>query len=139
MIRKCQSSDTEGICFIINEAAVPHLGYTSIEEALGDRLHESYYGRWKTIVGVAKNFHYQGMRQEIEPMYMEVSSSRYNMITLTLASQNLPDTLRFCESKWSELFPTVPFDGFFLDDDFDPLLSNEAHVIIVGMVPCAVI
>jgi putative ABC transport system permease protein len=118
----------ENRAFIINEAAVPHLGYASAEEALGDRLHESYYGKWKTIIGVVKNFHYQGLRQEIEPMYMEVSSSRYNMITLTLASENLPETLRFCESKWSELFPDVPFDGFFLDDDFDQLYRKEAQM-----------
>ncbi len=115
----------ENQAFIINEAAVPYLGYASAGEALGDRMHESVYGRWKTIVGVAKNFHYQGMRQEVEPMYMEVSSSRYNMITLTLASQNLPETLQFLESKWSELFPAVPFDGFFLDDDFDRLYKKE--------------
>jgi putative ABC transport system permease protein len=118
----------ENRAFIINEAAVPHLGYASVEEALGDRLHESVYGRWKTIVGVAKNFHYQGMRSEVEPLYMEVSSSRYNMITLTLAPRNLPETLSLLESKWSELFPTVPFDGFFLDEDFDRLYRKEAQM-----------
>jgi len=128
----------ENRSFIINEAAVPHLGYASVEEALGDRLHESYYGRWKTIVGVVKNFHYQGMRREVEPMYMEVSSSRYNMITLTLASENLPETLHFLESRWFEFFPTVPFDGFFLDDDFDRLYRKEAQMgkllgILTGM------
>jgi putative ABC transport system permease protein len=118
----------ENRAFIINEAAVPHLGYASVEEALGDRLHESVYGRWKSIVGVAKNFHYQGMRSEVEPLYMEVSSSRYNMITLTLAPTNLPDTLSFLESTWSELFPTVPFDGFFLNEDFDRLYRKEAQM-----------
>jgi len=123
-----ENLNDENRSFIINEAAVPHLGYASVEEALGDRLHESYYGKWKTIVGVAKNFHYQGMRREIEPMYMEVSSSRYNMITLTLASANLPETLRSLESTWSGLFPTVPFDGFFLDDDFDRLYRREAQM-----------
>ena len=128
----------ENQAFIINEAAVPHLGYASLEEALGDRLHESHYGRWKTIVGVVKNFHYQGMRYEVEPMYMEVSSSRYNMITLTLASENLPQTLRFLQAKWFELFPAVPFDGFFLDDDFDRLYRKEAQMgkllgILTGM------
>jgi len=123
-----ESLNDENQAFIINEAAVPHLGYGSVEEALGDRLHEGIYGRWKTIVGVVKNFHYQGMRQDIEPIYMEVSSSRYNMITLTLASQRLPETLGFLQSKWSELFPSVPFDGFFLDDDFDRLYQKETQM-----------
>ena len=123
-----ETLNDENSAFIINEAAVPYLGYASVEEALGDRLHESIYGRWKTIVGVVKNFHFQGMRQEIEPMYMEVSSSRYNMLTLTLAPGNIPDTLRFLQSKWSEFFPAIPFDGFFLDDDFDRLYRKEAQM-----------
>lgn len=128
----------ENQAFIINEAAVPHLGYESADKALGDRLHESYYGRWKTIVGVVRNFHYEGMRHEVEPMYMEVSSSRYNMITVTMASENLPETLRFLENTWSRLFPAIPFDGFFLDDDFDRLYRKEAQMgkllgILTGM------
>lgn len=123
-----ESKNDENRAFIINEAAVPYLGYSSAEEALGDRLHESIYGRWKNIVGVTKNFHYQGMRQDVEPMYMEVSSSRYDMLTLTLAPTNLPETLRFLETKWNELFPSVPFDGFFLDDDFDRLYRKEAQM-----------
>lgn len=123
-----EKKNDENGAFIINEAAVSHLGYDSAEAALGDRLHESYYGLWKTIVGVVKNFHYQGMRQEVEPLYMEVSSSRYDMLTLTLAPQNIPETLRFLENKWSELFPAIPFDGFFLDDDFDRLYRKEAQM-----------
>jgi putative ABC transport system permease protein len=123
-----ETRNDENRAFIINEAAVPYLGYASAEEALGDRLHESVYGRWKTIVGVVKNFHYQGMRREIEPMYMEVSSSRYDMLTLTLAPRNLSETLRFLQTKWSEFFPVVPFDGFFLDDDFDRLYRKEAQM-----------
>jgi len=123
-----ENLNDENGAFIINEAAVPYLGYASAEEALGDRLHESIYGRWKTIVGVVKNFHYQGMRQEIEPMYMEVSSSRYDMLTLTLAPGNIPETLRFIEAKWFEFFPSVPFEGFFLDDDFDRLYRKEAQM-----------
>ena len=123
-----ESRNDENGAFIINEAAVPHLGYASAEEALGDRLHESIYGRYKTIVGVVKNFHYEGMRQEVEPMYMEVSSSRYDMLTLSLSPQNLTETLLFLSKKWSELFPAIPFDGFFLDDDFGRLYRKEAQM-----------
>jgi len=121
-----ETLNDENGAFIINEAAVPHLGYASAEEALGDRLYGG--GRWKTIVGVVKNFHYQGMRREIEPMYMEVSSSRYDMLTLTLAPGNIQDTLHFLQTKWSEFFPAIPYDGFFLDDDFDRLYRKEAQM-----------
>jgi putative ABC transport system permease protein len=128
----------EDKAYLINEAAVSHLGYTSPEEALGDGLHESFYGRWKTIVGVVKNFHFFGLRHEVKPMYMEVSSSRYDMLTVTLSPHNLPETISFLESKWHELFPTIPFSGFFLDDEFDRLYRKEAQMekmlgVLTGM------
>jgi putative ABC transport system permease protein len=133
-----ESLRDEDKAFLINEAAVPHLGYTSPEEALGNGLHESTYGRRKTIVGVVKNFHFCGLRQEVEPMYMEVSSSRYDMLTVTLSPNNLPESLRFLESKWAEFFPTIPFSGFFLDDAFDRLYRKEAQMekmlgVLTGM------
>jgi putative ABC transport system permease protein len=109
-----------------------------IQQFLGDGLHESYYGRWKTIVGVVKNFHFSGLRHKVEPVYLEVSSSRYDMLTVTLSPHNLPETLRFLESKWYELFPTIPFSGFFLDDEFDRLYRKEAQMekmlaVLTGM------
>ncbi|MGD8538385.1 MAG: ABC transporter permease [Candidatus Aminicenantes bacterium] len=133
-----ESLRDEDKAFLINEAAVPHLGYTAPEDALGDGLHESTYGRRKTIVGVVRNFHFFGLRNEVNPMYLEVSSSRYDMLSVTLSPHNLPETLRFLESKWYELFPTIPFSGFFLDDEFDRLYRKEAQMeqmlsILTGM------
>jgi putative ABC transport system permease protein len=118
----------ENNSFIINEAAVSLLGYESPEKSLGDRLHESWYGRFKNIVGVIKNFHYRGMQTEVEPLYMEVSSSRFSAITLTLNSSKLTNTIDFVESKWQEHYPAVPFEGFFLDDDFDRQYRKEEQI-----------
>jgi len=118
----------ENNSFIINEAAVSLLGYESPEKALGDRLHESWYGRFKNIVGVIKNFHYRGMQTEVEPLYMEVSTSRFSAITLTLNSSKLTNTIGFVESKWREHYPAVPFEGFFLDDDFDRQYRKEEQI-----------
>jgi len=123
-----EAKNDENTAFIVNEAAVSYLGYPSAEEALGVRMHEGIYGRWKSIVGVIKNFHFAGMRQAVEPIYMEVSSSRYDMLTLTLSPNNLGETLDFLETKWSELYPTVPFEGFFLDDAFDLLYRKEIQM-----------
>jgi len=71
-------------------------------------------------------------------MYLEVSSSRYDMLTATLSPHNLPETISFLETKWHELFPAIPFSSFFLDDEFDRLYRKEAQMekllgVLTGM------
>ncbi|MBN1271473.1 MAG: ABC transporter permease [Candidatus Aminicenantes bacterium] len=133
-----ESLNDEDKAFLINEAAVSHLGYASPEEALGGRLHESWYGKFKTIVGVIKNVHFLGLEKEVKPMFLEVSSSRYDMLTLTLDLHEITKTLGFIESTWTGLFPEIPFDGYFLDDAFDSIYRKEAQMgkmlsILTGM------
>ncbi|MCK5146155.1 ABC transporter permease [bacterium] len=123
-----EAMNDENRAFIINESAVKVLGYNSAEEAIGERYHESYFSRWKSIVGVVKNFYFQGLGREMEPMYMEVSSSRFDMLTLTLSSASLSTALKSIEEKWAALFPDIPFAGFFLNDDFGRLYRKETQM-----------
>jgi putative ABC transport system permease protein len=60
------------------------------------------------------------------------------MLTVTLSPHNLPETISFLETKWYELFPTIPVSGFFLDDEFDRLYRKEAQMekmlgVLTGM------
>lgn len=114
--------------FLINEAAVKLLGFRTPEQAIGERLHEGYYGRWKTIIGVIRNFHYQGMQHRVEPLFMEYSTSRFDALTLTISTENLKGTLAFIESKWRELYPIFPYEGYFLDVVFDRQYRKEAQI-----------
>ncbi len=118
----------ENNAFIINEAAVPLLGFQTPEEALGAKLHEGWYGRWKRIIGVIKNFHYMGMQQLVQPLFMEYSTSRFNALTLSVSTGHYHETMAFIEKKWRELHPTIPFEGFFLDEDFNRQYRKEEQV-----------
>jgi putative ABC transport system permease protein len=118
----------EGEALLINEAAVRLLGYGSAAEALGDRLYGSFFQRSRTIVGVVRDFHFEGLRQGIEPLYLVFSPEQSSMITLTLAPRNIQETFRFIEAKWSELVAAVPFDGFFLEEDFGRVYRKDAQV-----------
>lgn len=133
-----EALNDEAGAFLINEAAVPYLGYTSPENSLGDKLYESFYGKQKTIVGVIKNFHFHGLEKEVAPMFLEVSSSRFDMLTFSLAPSKISETLGFLKTKWYELFPDIPFDGFFLDKTFDLIYRKEAQMgkmlaVLTGM------
>ncbi len=84
---------------------------------------------------MTKNFHYQGMQNLVEPLFMEYDPSLFNMITLSLSTVNLSEALQFIESKWCELYPAIPFEGIFLDEDFDKQYRYEEQVSrLLGMI-----
>ena len=71
-------------------------------------------------------------------MFLEVSSSRFDMLTFSLAPSKISEILGFLETKWYELFPDIPFEGFFLDKTFDLIYRKEAQMgkmlaILTGM------
>ncbi|MFZ5517559.1 MAG: ABC transporter permease [Candidatus Zhuqueibacterota bacterium] len=121
-----KEQNDEKNAFLINEAAVGLLGWSSPEEAIGKKIYSGF--TQKEIVGVTKNFHYQGMQSTVEPLFMEYEPSLFNVITLSLNTKNLNKTLKFIESKWSELHPSIPYEGIFLDEDFDRQYRFEEQV-----------
>jgi putative ABC transport system permease protein len=116
--QKGMSTDIRG-AFLINEAAVKALGWSSPEEALGKQLQTGFGGRVNPIIGVTKNFHYRGLQTEVEPLVMEFMPQTFDNITLSLDITNLKESLAFIQSRWKALFPENPFESFFLDEDFD--------------------
>ncbi|UCC43630.1 MAG: ABC transporter permease [Candidatus Zixiibacteriota bacterium] len=122
------STDDDRRSFLINEAAVSYLGYSSPEAALGERLWESWLGRQKEIVGVTANFHYAGLQHDVEPLFMEFSDSRFDALTLMIAPGRIDEALDYVEAKWSELFPSTPFEAFFLDNAFDHQYRTERQM-----------
>ena len=105
--------------FLINEAAVKAFGWTSPEDALGKRLQTGYGGRVNPIIGVTKNFHFQGLQTEVEPLVMEFLPWSFSYLTISVDTLNLKETMTFVESQWKIRFPENPFESFFLDMDFN--------------------
>jgi len=105
--------------FLINEAAVRAFGWSRSEEALGKRLKTGLADRVNPIIGVTKDFHYRGLQSEVEPLVMEFLPLTFRFITLSIDISDLNETLAFVKSQWKELWPSHPFEHFFLDTDFD--------------------
>ncbi len=126
---------------LINESAVKYLGYSAPEEAIGQRWYLGWYdGRKVTreIIGVTKDFHYRGMQELVEPLFMAYDPFAFNTLTLTLETGSLGETLSFIENLWQKLNPSFPYEGYFLDEDFDRQYRAEEQIgkllgIIAGM------
>jgi len=108
--------------FLINETAVRALGLHSPQDAIGKRLVGWEGGK---IVGVVKDFHFQGLQQEIRPLVVTNFTWMFSFITLTLSTEEISRTLSFAQDKWKELFPGIPYEYYFLDEDFNRLYRSE--------------
>ncbi len=122
--RKNSEHDREH-AFLLNEAALAELGFSTPEEALGQQFWAHYHGKTKEIIGVVRDFHYEGMQHQVEPMLLDIESSLYSTITLSLDNHDLVNTMQTVKETWDEVFPDVPFEYQFLNDIVDKQYRYE--------------
>ncbi len=105
--------------FIINESALKSCGWHNAEDALGAYLITGYGGRKGKIIGVVKNFNYEGLQDKIEPAVMEWLPSKFRMLTLNISTNDMSNTIKLIKSKWEQFFPNSLMNSFFLDSEFN--------------------
>jgi putative ABC transport system permease protein len=130
-----------GNAILLNEAAVKFLGYSSPGEALGQRWFLGWYDGRKVsreIVGVTGDFHYRGMQETVEPLFMFYAPFEFNTLTLTLGVGASGETTAFIEDLWQRFNPGFPYEGYILQEDFDRQYRAEERIgrllgLIAGM------
>lgn len=102
---------------ILNQKAVDVLGFKNPEDAIGGLV---AFGRdTLTVVGVVKNFHQEGLKNDFRPTAFHPTQNDQAYYTLKIETKDLPQTLAYAKEKYSQLFPGNPFDYFFLDTFFN--------------------
>ncbi|MCW3118443.1 MAG: transporter permease [Chitinophagaceae bacterium] len=102
---------------VINESAARMLGYGSPQEAVGRKFDQ--WGRQGKIIGVLKDFHYKSLQQNITPLVMRIEPWGFGVISIKVAGNNLPATIKAIGNKWTQSIPNRPFEYYFLDEFFD--------------------
>jgi len=106
---------------VINETAVEVLGF---DNPIGEKLH---VGSAYTIVGVVKDFHFQGMYEKIKPFFFEIDPEGGNFI-VKLSGENQAETLNRIEAIHSSFNPGYPFEFKFIDDNYQKLYDEERRI-----------
>jgi len=115
------STDTRG-SVIINETAAKKFGWN---DPIGKTIRG---GRTRTVIGVVKDFHWQSLHKEIPPVLMSYMPGWYNSLSIRISPENISGTLSFVRKKWSEIYPQIPFDYYFLDESFDHQYRAEERL-----------
>jgi len=115
--------------FILNETAARRLGW---ENPVGKRLEwrsnsgtETSSG---TVIGLVEDFHFQSLRETVEPMVMVSEFMNLKSLYLKVDTSEFQETLGFLEATWKQFLPNRPFAFRFLNDRLDQLYQEEARL-----------
>jgi len=102
---------------IVNENMVKYFGW---DNPLGKKVRypgdtSSFY---LEVVGVVKDFNQKSLYNPIAPLLLFYTPTS-NSLQLKINSKNMPATIAGIEKSWKNIFPDLPFEYTFLDQDFD--------------------
>lgn len=109
--------------YILTENAAAKFGW-SPDEAIGKRMILNQEG---TVVGVIKNFHFQSLRNDLNPLVL-FTSSWGSRLLVKVSGQDLAGTLAFIEEQWKKFMPDRPFSYRFLDEDYNRMYQSEMQL-----------
>ena len=113
-------SPSDSLRFILNETAVKQARLTN---PIGKS-----FRLWKdkgTIVGVVKDFHFESMRQKIEPAVFYYRPSQMGALYVKTTGQDAQQAIALAQRSYKQYNPDYPFDYAFLDDSFNRLYKSE--------------
>ncbi|NIM57708.1 MAG: FtsX-like permease family protein [Candidatus Aenigmarchaeota archaeon] len=106
--------------FIVNEEVAKIMEKDSV---VGERF--SFVGIEGSIVGVMKNFHYQPIRNKIEPLAIHVFPEYINYMLIRIPPGSISESLQFVENTWNRVIPNYPLEYRFLNEAFDRMYRTE--------------
>ncbi|MFC1724477.1 ABC transporter permease [candidate division KSB1 bacterium] len=77
-----------------------------------------------TIIGIVKDFNYQPLFRQIEPMAIFYFPSISNFIYMKINSQNIASTVENIGNIYNKFAADYPFEYRFLDKDFERLYGS---------------
>jgi putative ABC transport system permease protein len=129
-----------GQSIMVNQTMVDRMGWGT--QAIG-KLMKSAGGPGLDgkVIGVFEDFHYAALYQDIGPLMMvsfrpdfsNASAENRALVTQTLvlsvAGENLSETLSFVQELMQRFDPNHPFEFEFLDDQLEQLYASEQNVL----------
>lgn len=131
---------------LVNETLVKKMGWS---EPIGKRLRYAAGEEANYVVGVMKDFHFQGLQHEVESMIFWLpdeddfnfgtwSSTAKRLVTrvltVNISGDNALETLAFIEDTWDTFDSEHPFEFEFLDDTLNRQYSADIkQMTLIGI------
>ena len=122
------SSDFSKSKVLVNQTVLKTMNISQ-EEAIGMVLRSDREGGEQvqhTIVGVFQDINFERMSEEIKPyMILIAPHQQLPQVIVDVTTQDYPAFVQKAQKIWAELFPGVPFEYLFLDQEVAQLYQAE--------------
>ncbi|MGH7491407.1 MAG: FtsX-like permease family protein, partial [bacterium] len=121
--------------FVLNETAAKDFGYESAEAALGQPLiwlgHGLENAKRGVVVGVAKDFHFRPLHEEISPAVFHLMPGWMNFLILRVRPQGTSEALAALRTEWRTFAPDRPLEFYFLNEKLEAHYGAETRLLKV--------
>ncbi|MEP6846730.1 MAG: ABC transporter permease [Panacibacter sp.] len=115
---------TDSVGYVINESAAKIIGYKT---PVGKPL--TFWEKPGTIIGVLKDFHFNSMHTQINPMVLRLGENiEYGRALVKTEPGKTKEALASLEKVCKALNPKFPFTYQFSDEEYAKLYKNEEVV-----------
>ncbi len=117
---------------ILNESTVKAFGYADPNDILGATFEQ--WGGNGEVIGVVKDFNYLSLHENIGLLSLKIWPEQFMKITFHISESNIKETLESIRAKWTALYPDIPLNNYFVDDNFQAqYLKDEQFAIIINV------
>lgn len=127
--RNIQANDTTRNEALVNETMVRQLGLRGPAAVLGKRI--NVWGVDKTIVGVVRDFHTDGLQTAIQPTTIFNDYRENHIASLKINPANRSATMKTVDAVWNAQFPEAVYSALFTDDMLADFYITER--ILLGL------
>jgi putative ABC transport system permease protein len=116
------ASDEES-ALIVNEEALRVMG---MQNPIGKRM--GHFKRDGIIIGVMKDYHFATLRDEIEPLVLDLDPQATNFLVVKVGPDNLPSTSAWIKKVWNRYDPEQTFEAKQLEEILDDVYLTESII-----------
>ena len=113
---------TDEVAVVLNESAAKIIQY---ESPVGRRFYNGHdVGQ---IVGLVKDFHFEGLHEEIGPFFFMYSEDGDRFMA-KISGENQMETIQAIEKLHEAFNPGIPFEFNFVDDNYQKQYLEEQRI-----------
>jgi ABC-type antimicrobial peptide transport system permease subunit len=98
-----------------------------------DPLNQSIFidNKYYQIVGVVEDFMPYGLYDPIKPSIIRAAAEKdYQQLVIRADEKNLPEIMASAQQSWKSLFPTKPFEGFYMEEAAAEALNTNNGILM---------
>ena len=121
---------SDSVAFILNESATRAMGWEPNSSVLGRVVDWPLgdLGFAAPVVGLVKDFHYNSLRQEIEPIVFNLSRFGSSNLLVKVRPENAPSVIADLEAIWKSIEPDYPFAYSWMSDRLQTQYEDERRL-----------